>query len=373
MIHHSTIRRSFGAANGNERSISRRIFLAGSAGAAAVAAIGSRPSLAAERELKVATYGGSWQKAIENFIVPDIIKDGAKVSFFIGPPDSNLAKVVAAKRQGEVPFDVMDGTPNFYNDALKNNLISPIAYDKIPNRKDVPASVLDKAQVIVEWSPDCIVYNSQKLQEVGANPPKTYSDLMNNAKLKGRIAFPDVSHPQHWAAVVGLAREHGGSESDMNMVPALVKQIAPSYFYSNSTELSTRFASGEVWVAPWGAGWAVRLKRGGIPAAVSYAKFGDRVGALWPNIKWMIAGTPNSKLAHKYIDLWLGVEGPAKFCEATGTIPVNTKARNIMLKNDENRQMLLLTDQQIAKAYNIDWDNFDTKAWRDVWARNVQQ
>jgi spermidine/putrescine-binding protein len=87
----------------------------------------------------------------------------------------------------------------------------------------------------------------------------------------------------------------------------------------------------------------------------------------------MIAGTPNSELAHKYIDLWLGVEGPAKFCEATGTIPVNTKARNIMLENDENRQMLLLTDQQIAKAYNIDWDSFDTKAWRDVWARNVQQ
>lgn len=356
---------------GQDCSISRRIFIAGAA-AAAVLPTAPTKLFAATRELKVATYGGSWQKAIESYIGPDVEKGGGKLSFIIGSPDDNLAKVIAAKRQGEVPFDVMDGTPYLYDDARKSGLISPIAYDKIPGRKDVPAFTLNEAQVIVEWSPDCIVYNADKLKEAGIAPPRAYSELMNNPKLKGRIAFPNTAHPQHWAAVVGLARENGGDEGNMSMVPGLVKQIAPAYFYSNSNELSTRFASGEIWVAPWGAGWGVRLKRGGVPVAVSYTKFGDSVGALWPNIKWMINGTRNSDLVHRYIDLWLGVEGPAKFCEATGTIPVNSKSRQIMLQDEANKQMLLLSDAQIEKAYNVDWARFDTKAWRDLWVRNVQ-
>lgn len=360
-----------GLGNGQGCAVSRRGFVTGVAAAAILPATSSR-LLAATRELKVATYGGSWQKAIESYIAPDMEKGGAKLSFTISSPDDNLAKVIAAKRYGDVPFDVMDGTPYLYNDALKTGLISKIDYDKISRRKDVPAIVLNEAQVIVEWSPDCIVYNADKLKEAGITPPKSYSELINNPKLKGRIAFPGTGHPQHWAAVVGLARENGGDESKMSMVPGLVKQMAPAYFYSNSNELSTRFASGEIWVAPWGAGWGVRLKRGGVPVAVSYTKFGDSVGALWPNIKWMINGTKNGDLVHRYIDLWLGVEGPAKFCEATGTVPVNSKSREIMLQDEANKQMLLLTDAQIEKAYTVDWARFDVKAWRDLWVRNVQ-
>jgi putative spermidine/putrescine transport system substrate-binding protein len=351
--------------------LSRRVFMAGCAGAG-LAAAAPRALWAAGAELRVATYGGSWEKAIKDNIEPSATSGGSSISYIIGSAEDNLAKVIASKRQGQVPFDVMDGTPYFYADAVKNGFIENIDYSKISQkREDMPSGIFDEAQVIVEWTPDCIVYNEEKLAAEGIAPPQSYDDL-SNPKLKGRVAFPNVGHPQHWAAVVGLAREHGGDERNLSMVPELLKKMQPSYFYSGSTELSTRFASGDIWVAPWGAGWGVRLKRGGVPAAVSYAKFGDKKGALWPNIKWIIAGTPNGDLAHKYIDAWLGVEGPAKFCEATGTVPVNSKAREIMGKDEQNRKMLLLTDADIENAYHVDWKNFDVNSWRDLWLRSVQ-
>ncbi|QDY99158.1 extracellular solute-binding protein [Nitratireductor mangrovi] len=351
-------------------SVSRRMFLAGAGGAAL--ALGMPPLVrAAGTELRVGTYGGSWQKAIEDFIAPAITSDGDTINYVIGSAEDNLAKVIASKRQGQVPFDVMDGTAYFYDDAFNSGYLAEIDYSKLTNTKNMPDGIFDKAQVVVEWTPDCIVYNPDKLAEAGISPPQTYADLAN-PKFAGRVAFPNVGHPQHWAAVIGLARANGGDESNLSMVPELVKEMAPSYFYSGSTELSTRFASGDIWAAPWGAGWAVRMKRGGIPAAVSYPPIGDKKGGLWPNIKWMIAGTTNGDLVHKYIDEWLGVEGAAKFCEATGTVPTNPKARKLMSESEQNREMLLLSDEEIANAYRVDWASFDIDAWRDVWLRTVQ-
>ena len=107
-----------GLASGRGFAVSRRGLIKGAAAAALLPATSAR-LLAAAGELKVATYGGSWQKAIESYIAPDMEKGGAKLSFTIASPDDNLAKVIAAKRYGDVPFDVMDGTPYLYNDALK--------------------------------------------------------------------------------------------------------------------------------------------------------------------------------------------------------------------------------------------------------------
>lgn len=357
--------------------LSRRQMLLSAGAVIASTSIGANRSSAqsvgnpSNLELRIATYGGSWRDAIEKNITPALMSHGVKITFIIGSPEDNLARVIAARRENRVPFDVMDGMPYFYNDAVRNGFLAKIDYSKLNNKTKNPTKIFSEAQVIVEWTPECIVYNEAKFESIGVAPPERYSDL-SEPKLRGRVSFPNVSHVQHWAAVVGLAREHGGDEANLDMVPDLIRKMGASYYYSNSAELASRFSSGDIWAAPWGGGWAVRLKRGNVPVAVSYVKFGDKIGSLWPNIKWIIGGTPNLNVAHEYIDLWLEAENPAKFCEATGTVPVNPKAREIMVKDPHNKAMLLLTDEQIEKAYVVNWERFDTKKWRDTWQRVVQ-
>ena len=56
--------------------------------------------------LKVATWGGSWKENIVNKIVPKFEAMGGEIEFVTGSPQSNLAKLIAAR--GRAPFDVME-------------------------------------------------------------------------------------------------------------------------------------------------------------------------------------------------------------------------------------------------------------------------
>jgi putative spermidine/putrescine transport system substrate-binding protein len=323
-------------------------------------------------KLQIATYGGSWRDAIVEHIAKPLVARGLETEYILGSPEDSISRIIAAKRQGQVPFDVLSGFPLVYGQAINANFLAPIDASRLANAKNVPAGTIEGYQVTTAFSPDCIVYNVEKLQQAKIEPPKRYSDLAD-PRLQGRVAFPDTGHVQHWAAVVGLARENGGDESNPNVAIEIINRINPAYYYATSVDLASRFSAGDIWIAPWTAGWAVRLKRGNVPVDVIYAKFGDRRGALWPSIQWAVAGSQHIPAVYAYIDSWLTVDGPAKFCDATGTVPVGTEARAIMRQDPLNRAMLLLGDSDIANAYRVDWGRFNDRRWREAWARNVKR
>jgi putative spermidine/putrescine transport system substrate-binding protein len=352
--------------------ISRRSVLVGSAVSACLAT--TRFAFAGAKDLEghkllVATYGGSWRDAIVNSISKPLVERGASIDYVIGSPEDSIARIIAAKRQGQVPFDILSGFPIAYQLAVSGGLLARIDRSRLKNADAVPDHIFEEYQITTAYSPDCIVYNEDKLAEAKIDPPRTYADLANPA-LKGRVAFPDIGHVQHWAAIVGLAREQGGDEANLAPAVAKVNEINPAYFYPSSVDLAQRITAGDIWVAPWTAGWAVRLKRGNVPVKVVYPKFGEKRGALWPSIQWVVAGSPNEAALYAYLDSWLTVEGPAGFCDATGTVPVGTAAREIMRQNPENSEMLLLSDEDIANAYRVEWGRLDPK-WREIWLREI--
>jgi putative spermidine/putrescine transport system substrate-binding protein len=357
----------------NLHPITRRSVLAGTAASAAALAW---PSWAADdlagTTLRVATYGGGWRDSIVKFILPDLIASGVTVDFTVGTPDDNLARLIAAKRQGQIPFDTIDPSALSYRDAVRAGFFAPIEYDRIANAHYAPGWARDERQMTALFTADGIVYHAERLKAAGVAPPTHYSDLAD-PKLRGHVAFPDTSHPQHWIAVVALARESGGDEGNMTGALDRVNEIAPSYFYTSSIELASRMSSGDIWAAPWHGGWAVRLKRSGVPAAVVYPKVGNYTGSLWPSTRSIIAGAKNVAGAHAYLNAWMAVEGPYKFCEDTGSVPANPQARARMADDANNRAMLLLTDAQLEGAHRIDWSRMNEKAWRDQWNRGVHR
>jgi len=347
--------------------MSRRTLLAGAAALAGA----TLPARAQGGSIKVATWGGSWRDSLDKTIGERIRAAGGTVDYVVDTPQGNLAKLVAARGQS-VPFDNMESGLELVQLMAADRFIADLDYDRIPHGKALPDYARTRNYVMSVASMDGIVYNHDKLKELGVEPPQRYSDL-DNPKLAGRVAFPDINHTQHWNAIAGLAYEAGASEADLAKAIPQINKIKPAYFYSASTDLSTKMAAGEVWAAPWHAGFVVRLRRNNVPLSITYPKFGGKRGALWPVLHHIVRGTPNEALAARFLDIYLDPEVQLAHARATGVLPTNRAALKKMGEDPENRNVLLLKDDQLDNLFVVDFTKVKLPDWRSAWNRDVKR
>lgn len=338
--------------------------------AAALGPVGvAAASTEAKKTLRVATWGGSWRDAVEKSVSSKLNAHGIAVEYELGGPSDHLAKLIAARRAGQFPFSVLEIASDVPILLSQSGLMEKIDYTRLSNAKPFPEWMRGATGVAYTISVEGIVYNKEQFQKAGIPAPKTYMDLADN-RLRGKVAFPNISHNQHWNAVVALAYENSGSESKLDASLPLLAKINPLYYYTSSIELGNRFGAGEIWAAPWQAGWTVRLKRQGVPVEIQYTSTvpGKR-GAVTPNELGIVGNTPQRDAAYLYVEQFLAPDSQYGFGVATGTTPVSSQARNKMLEDPVLRETVLLTDADIANAFKIDWSALDARQWRDTWNR----
>jgi putative spermidine/putrescine transport system substrate-binding protein len=349
--------------------IARRTLLAGTAAAAAGAAL---PAFAqGAGSIKVGTWGGSWRDSLDKQVGERVRAAGGTVDYVVDTPQGNLAKLVAARGQA-APFDNMESGLELVQLMAADRFIADLDFDKIANAKALPAYARAKNYVMAVASMDGIVFNTEKLKEAGVEPPQRYSDL-DNPKLAGRVAFPDINHTQHWNAVAGLAYEQGASEAELVKAIPQINKIKPAYFYSASTDLATKMASGEIWAAPWHAGFVVRLRRNKVPLDIAYTPFGAKKGALWPVLHHIVRGTQNEALAQKFLDAYLDPDVQLAHASATGVLPINRAALKKLGEDPENKGVLLLKDEELDNLYVVDFTKVKLPEWRTAWNRDIKR
>lgn len=331
-----------------------------------------RASAQAPTTIRVATWGGSWRDSLEKNVAARLADKGIKLEYVLGNPEDNIAKLIAAKRQGQVPFDVLEFTPAQKIQLVRGGIFEKLDYDRLPNAKQIPAWAREEFLASVQYTGDGIAYNADRLEQAGVKPPTLYTDL-DNEKIRSHTAFPEPANGAHWSTVVALAYAGGGSEANMQPAISLVNKINPGLFYSSSPDLATKFGSGDMWIAPWQSGWAVRLRKSGLPVNVAYPKIGDRQGAIWAICQGVIKGTPNAAGALTFINEFLSFEAQYGHGVSTGSLPVNAEARRKLADDPELKAMLLLSDAQIDNAFRINWEQFDQKRWRDMWNRDIRR
>jgi putative spermidine/putrescine transport system substrate-binding protein len=320
--------------------------------------------------LRVATWGGSWRDSIDKNIAPKLKAQGIQIEYVIGNPEDNLAKLIAAKRQGQIPFDVMESKADQTGLLEKAGLMQPLDYAQLPDARAFPDWARGTSLVSTLSAEEGIVYNSDKFKQAGIASPTHYMSLKDD-RLQGKLAFPDIGNTAHWNAVVGLAYEGGGNEA--NLAPALesVNDLRPAYFYSVSTDLATQFGSGEIWAAPWQVGWAVRLKRAGVPISMAYTDLGTHRGAMNLNTIGIVKGSSNSA-CYAFVDAYLSPEAQAAHCNATGSLPLNATARAALAHDPVAQELMLISDADVGNAFRIDWSQVDPQRWRNQWSRRIE-
>jgi putative spermidine/putrescine transport system substrate-binding protein len=355
----------------NSYRLDRRRMLQGlSAGLAAIAL----PRFASGNDLqgqvlRVGTWGGSWRDAIEKMIGASLRARGLSIEYVLGNASNNLAKLVAARGRA-LPLDSMELVPDILPLLMQGKFVDKMNLDRIPHAKSLPAFAKSEYAVGTTAHQAGVVYNAKKFEEAGVAPPQRISDLAN-PKLAGRVAFPDVSHGAHYQAVAALAFEGGGDETTPEKAVPLIKKIKPALFYSSSPDLATKFGSGEVWAAPWYAGFTVRLRRSGIPVAFLHPAYGSKRGAMEITQYSMLAGTKSREGAEAFLDAYVSPEVQFEFSKFAGTVPMNQAARMRLAEDPETKDVLLLSDAELRNAFTVDYSKVDMARWRDTWARQV--
>ncbi len=202
--------------------------------------------------LYLAGFGGSFQKAFEEKIIPAFeAKTGAKVVYVPGNSTDTVAKLVAQKGKSDLSLAIVDDGPMYQ--ALEQNLCAPL--EAVAAVKDVYRAARmpgDKA-VGFGFYATGLAYNKDVFAKHGWKAPTSWNDLAD-PKYKGKVAMGSISS-YGMLALPMLARANGGSEERIGPGFDAMAKVAPNVlaWENSSAKMAQMLQTGEVALAVWGS------------------------------------------------------------------------------------------------------------------------
>ncbi len=325
--------------------------------------------------LTVGTFGGSWKDRINGYIGAKFEALGGKIEYVSGNPRILLSKLVAARGQ-DAPFDVVEIVDSTWPDTLAAGFVQKLNLDNVPNVKDLDPSMYDDYKVANWITEEGFVFNIDKFKELGISRPTSFSDLLD-PKLKGRVSFPDINVNTALNPIVGFAADAGGDENNIDPGLERIKQLDVFAFWNSGTQITQMFQSGDIWVAVAHAGWGVRLHDAGIEVGMIHPKVKDKTGMASRGFAGVVAGTEHPEAAEFYINQLVSEEMQEILHTKNGIVPTNKK---VQVKYADKPKLdadgfpfLLLSPEDVANLYYIDWANFNMSEWTKKWNRMIAQ
>ncbi|GAA5232421.1 ABC transporter substrate-binding protein [Verticiella sediminum] len=333
--------------------ISRRHFLQGAAGLAAVQ-LASHPGLAfaQSQSIVATTYPGAWESAHRGILLPAFTKaTGASVSLTPSLAVDTVSKIVASRANPAFDVIILDEGP--YLAAMAQDLFEPIPVDKVPNLKDVPASMVDpRGQgVFVSGQIIGIAYNTERIK----TPPTSWNDLLK-PEYKGRVGLAGMGSTLMSAWMVEIARLNGGDEENLEPAFEFVKKLLPnvSAVASNPGSLATLFQQGQIDISVHYNNNVGDLQGKGVPVALTRPDTG------WIHIKSVmniVKNTKNVDLAAAYIDAALSPEVQTQMAaDPYFIVPVNTKA-----EFSKGLQAYASSMAEVEAMSGVDWEKLNPR------------
>jgi putative spermidine/putrescine transport system substrate-binding protein len=351
----------------------RRQVLAGlAAGAGALAA----PSVRAQgprfdgQTLRVATFGGGWDRAVHKYAGVKLEELGAKVEYVTAPPRDNLAKLIAAKGR-PAPFDVVEMGDLTWVDTYEAGFLQKIDLANVPNRKDLLPNQSDDWKVASWVTQEGIVYNMEKFAAAGVPKPERYRDLLN-PKLAGKLCLIDISQAGAAQFLVGCATDEGGSMTNIEPALQFVKAANPYQFWKVGAQAVTLMNAGDIWASTMHAGFAVQMRRAGLPVGFSHPRVGStKRGLLKEGWLGVVKGTPAARAAEFFINEYVSASTQLGLALERGVVPVNGQARAKLADDPVLKEMFLLSDAEVANMVSVDFNVFNLDDATQRWARAV--
>jgi len=321
---------------------------------------------AAEKEIVLATWGGTWGKAItERAIQPFEKATGIKIKVISGVSLANMQMVAAqrANPQIDLIMSTVQDAVNAHNDGL---LVS-LDPTEIPSLASLPdfgyrRDASGKPMFAGMWIyPYGIAYRTDKV-----NPEiKCWKDLWE-PRFKNKVG---VSSPKYMSGYFLLMANKiaGGTEANVKPGIGWIKQMGTNLLavIDDSAAQQRLLAQGEVWAVPMLSSAAYKLIDEGVPAKFVIPCEGAPAGL---DVISLVKNAPHSAEAKKFIEFYISAPTITAVTEQLKITPVNAKAQltsehaKYTVSKTDFGKMVTFSEQAIIK---------DRAAWQDAWDREI--
>lgn len=233
-------------------TVSRRRFVAVTAGATAGIVLGGRPARGAARTITVTSYGGRWEQAIRTHYVPLFKQQtGADVKVVVGAPTQWVSQIEAQPKNP--PINVVDNSETLAFSLMEKGLTVKLSADRVPNLANIPEifrKPWDGHAVMPMYTAVGLLYNHERIKR----PPRSWREFFERTAVGefGRnVSVPDITYPWAPHLLWLYARQSGGDVGNMDAAFATIRQIKPHVvkFWNNAVELEKMMSTREVDIA----------------------------------------------------------------------------------------------------------------------------
>lgn len=322
----------------------------------------------AAETMTIGMYGGSFEKAMRETIVPAFQKThDLKFEFVSGNSTDTLARMQAQKAKQEIDVAILDDGVMFQ--AAQLGYCKPV--EDAPVMKDVYdlAKIAGGKAIGIGVVSTGIVYNSKTFAEKGWPAPTSWNDLAD-PKFKKQLGMSPLSGTYGLHTLLMVGRANGAGEQNIDGAFKAFTKVQPNIqtFPGSPAQMSEAFQTGEVAIAGWGSGRAVALANTGFPMTFVYPKEG--AAAL------MVAACPvvDSNVARESQEFIQHMLSPAMqvvWAKEQGFGPVNKTVK----LDPADAAKVPYGPEQVGKLVAIDWDtvNANREAWNKRWVREVER
>jgi putative spermidine/putrescine transport system substrate-binding protein len=319
--------------------ISRRGFLAGTAGAVATMSATCQ-AWAEGGQVIVADWGGDWNDRTVKFLeAPHVEQAGYTIVRDLDGFDQRRTKIIASRRLPRAPMDVahMDDATAFELTAL--DALDPIDEASVPRLKDVVPELKTPTFVPWQYSAWIIGYNPTKLKEA----PKGFGDLWD-PKYKGIVGLSN----EHWFHHMESAALKIGKTLDSIDIEAVKasmmewKKAASPRIYPNHLQIEQALKNEEILVAPEYKARILQFASDGVDVVSAYPAEGGIAivfGLVMPK------KGPNPDAGKFYCNAMLDPDGLAALVQKSFYSPANTKS---VLPEAAAKQIAFTPEEQKA-------------------------
>ncbi|MCG5217867.1 ABC transporter substrate-binding protein [Streptosporangium sp. KLBMP 9127] len=351
----------------SRRSLVTGLSSAGLAGVLTLAGCGAPTPSAAADTLVVAGYGGSYEEAFKQSVIPGFEKScGCKVSYIAGSSTDTVAKLKAQQAAPQIDVALIDdGVQNQAAVAGLLGRLDPKAVPNLPNVIDI-ARLPDDVGVGFSLNATGIAYNTDYYRKNGLPAPKRLADL-ENAKLKGKVVMPSITQTYGLGALLMAAEVGGGSEQAIDPGFAGVRKMAANAFtFDTTADVSNYFLQGQAVATVWGNSRVQTLADKDFPIEFVYPEEGALPLIATVNV---VNKAPHADLAHKFVNTLLEPAAQKSMAEYNFNGPV---VEGVTL--DPALAERVVGQDRVKDLRKLDWAtiNKNRSAWTDRWNKEIE-
>lgn len=307
------------------RRVSRRVFLAGAAGALAAPMVLKATRVQAKTDaITVTGYGGSAQEAVVKLVAnPFSEETGIKVTIV---PTPDVAKLKAQLLTGNVEIDVFDTSTEVALYASRQGFFEKLdvsVFDvedlAAPPQGDAVGIMLSAAGIA--WNPER--FSSGK-------HPKNFPEYFDVKAFPGRRTLRNAANGTLEAALLadGVTPKNI-YPLDVDRALKSLDRIKPSVasWFTAVPQSISLVQTGEV---DFSYSWANRVKNTNLPGGGTPLSFSFDQNLLSVEVMAVPKGAPNRENAVKFIAYFLRPEVQARVCDAIGTTPNSKKGISML-------------------------------------------